>query len=307
MIHIKEDVFISYRNDGAKQTAGRIYDALERMGYSVFYDVESLRAGDYNEQLFDKIDACTDFVIVLPPHALDRCVGKKDWMRKEIKHALLGKKNIIPFMLKGFEMPLPESLTPDIREVTNKHGIDASSNQLFQDAVKRLSRELRAPKRKRYWKIFFSIIFCLLIVLCAYIGIYVYNNFDGIVGSRTTKSSSETWNGEIAGDFGSGNGTKNSPYKISSAEQLARMSFSFHHDNTHMAGKYFELTDDIYLNETIDFKSDKMKVTNLDAPTQIRKINIIFGLPSAMNPIRLMVILMGEDTQLLAYIWMMRN
>ena len=72
------DVFISYRRDGGDMTAMYIYQALKERGYNVFYDLEVLRAGKFNEALLQAIDSCKDFVLILSPRALDRCVEEGD-------------------------------------------------------------------------------------------------------------------------------------------------------------------------------------------------------------------------------------
>ena len=67
------DIFISYRRDGGDMAAMYIYQALKDRGYDVFYDVEVLRSGKFNEALREYIGSCKDFILVLSPHALDRC------------------------------------------------------------------------------------------------------------------------------------------------------------------------------------------------------------------------------------------
>ena len=74
------DIFISYRRS-SYDTANLIATRLKAAGYSVFFDMETLRAGKFNEQLYDVIDNCKDFILVLPPKALDRCVNEDDWVR----------------------------------------------------------------------------------------------------------------------------------------------------------------------------------------------------------------------------------
>ena len=69
----KYDVFLSYRRDGGSETARMIRDSLIKDGYSVFFDMESLRSGPFNEKLYSIIEECTDFVLILPKNALDRC------------------------------------------------------------------------------------------------------------------------------------------------------------------------------------------------------------------------------------------
>ena len=99
------DIFISYRRS-SYDTANLIATRLKSAGYSVFFDMEALRSGKFNEQLFDVIDNCKDFLVVLPPNALDRCVNEDDWVRLEVCRAMAKKKNIVPVMLNGFTWPL---------------------------------------------------------------------------------------------------------------------------------------------------------------------------------------------------------
>lgn len=49
------DVFISYRRSSASE-ANLIAEKLRARGYRVFFDVEELRAGLFNEQLYRVID-----------------------------------------------------------------------------------------------------------------------------------------------------------------------------------------------------------------------------------------------------------
>ena len=103
---MKYDVFVSYRRSEAF-TANLVAEKLRSLGYSVFFDVETLRSGNFNTQLYDVIQHCKDFVLVLPPNALDRCVSEEDWIRKEVCYAMECKKNIIPVLLRGFDWPDP--------------------------------------------------------------------------------------------------------------------------------------------------------------------------------------------------------
>ena len=108
----KYEIFLSYRRDGGMDTATLLSQTLKNKGYRVFLDVESLRSGAFNTKLYEIIDNCTDFLVILPPNGLDRCSDEQDWVRLEIERAKQGGKNIIPIMLRGFEFPkeLPESI-----------------------------------------------------------------------------------------------------------------------------------------------------------------------------------------------------
>ena len=92
-------IFISYRRERGADLAGRISDRLKGMGYDIFFDVESMRSGTFDTQIFDAIDSCADVLLILPPNSLDRCVNEGDWVRTEIAYSLKKKKNIIPVIL----------------------------------------------------------------------------------------------------------------------------------------------------------------------------------------------------------------
>ena len=133
----KYDIFISYRRDGGDALAGRLADRFTYLGYKVFFDVESMRSGTFNTQILDAIAQCEDFILVLPPKGLDRCVDTDDWVRQELAFALKNNKNIIPVMMRGFEFP--HNLPTDIEKVRFMQGISASS-EYFDEMIERLNR-----------------------------------------------------------------------------------------------------------------------------------------------------------------------
>lgn len=126
----KYDIFISYRRVGGESTARIICDRLTDLGYSVFFDVESLRSGDFNTKLYSVIEECNDFLVILSPGSLERCNDENDWVRLEIAHAIKHNKNVIPVMLRGFSFP--EVLPAEIEAIKYKNGIEANSE--FFDA-----------------------------------------------------------------------------------------------------------------------------------------------------------------------------
>ncbi len=107
----KHDIFISYRRDGGEDLSWRLAEALQKKGYDAFRDAD-LKAGPFDKQLYFVIDSCKDFLLVLTPNTLDRCINDGDWVRLEIERAKEDNKNIIPIKHKKFSMPdeLPESL-----------------------------------------------------------------------------------------------------------------------------------------------------------------------------------------------------
>jgi uncharacterized caspase-like protein len=105
-------VFISYRRDGGAEIARLIRDDLQRRGHRVFMDVEDLRSGPFNTALLAEIESATDVVVVLTPGCLDRCSDPRDWLRREVAHAIQCGKNVVPVVTRGFDWPpsLPEDL-----------------------------------------------------------------------------------------------------------------------------------------------------------------------------------------------------
>lgn len=124
------DVFISYRRTGGFELAEVLYNRLTNMGYKVFLDIESLRSGKFNEALLQRIEECSDVLLLLPPNALDRCVNEDDWVRREITWAIEKKKNIIPVYMNGFIMP--NTLPDGMEELPTYNAILASSRSFDQ-------------------------------------------------------------------------------------------------------------------------------------------------------------------------------
>ncbi len=124
-------VFISYRREGASELGQLLYTRLLQDGYEPFFDVEDLRSGKFNEQLYNRIEECESVLLLLPPNALDRRDTGEDWVRMEIAHALKCNKNIIPVLMRGFQWP--DILPEDIANVRYCHGVTA--NMEYFDAV----------------------------------------------------------------------------------------------------------------------------------------------------------------------------
>lgn len=163
----KYDIFISYRRS-SYDTANLIATRLKSAGYSVFFDMETLRSGKFNEQLYNVIENCTDFLVVLPPGALDRCVNEDDWVRLEVQHALRNKKNIIPIMLNGFQWPEP--MPEGMEELCEYQALTANSVEYFDLSMERLqTRYLQSRRHFMFHKFarFIAVSVVSLLVLTA--------------------------------------------------------------------------------------------------------------------------------------------
>lgn len=136
------EVFISYRRsyyevreDGTKRkidvgfsVAREVAFLLSSEKYGVYFDDVALPGGDdYERHIFKSIPQCNDVILVLVPHAFDRCTGENDVFGREIVSALENKKNIIPVFVNGFTMPetldeLPEMLSVPAKKYLEETG-----------------------------------------------------------------------------------------------------------------------------------------------------------------------------------------
>ena len=118
------EVFISYRRDGGAADARLMYERLTKEGYSVSFDMDTLKSGNFNEELLRRIAECGNFIVLLSKGCFDRtlkgCRREDDWMRMELATALYNRKNVVPVMLPDFEFP--PKLPPDIDAIRFKNG-----------------------------------------------------------------------------------------------------------------------------------------------------------------------------------------
>ena len=118
------DVFISYRRQGGGADARMMYDRLQSYGYTVSFDMDTLKNGNFNDELLKRVAECKNFVVLLSENCFERtlngCKREDDWLRIEIATALYNNKNIVTVMLPGFEFPA--KLPPDSDAIRNKNG-----------------------------------------------------------------------------------------------------------------------------------------------------------------------------------------
>ncbi len=73
----------------------------------------------------------------------------------------------------------------------------------------------------------------------------VTDGYPMVVGGTYDGVKGKVWSGKVAANFAGGNGTKGSPYLISTGEQLALLLENVNDTK----GKYYKITNDIYLND----------------------------------------------------------
>lgn len=144
------DIFISYRRAGGKELARPLKSELERRGYRVFLDFDELKDGIFDRRIMAAIESSPIFMVVLSPHALDRCADADDWVRREIEYALEHDRHVIPvnpdLTFAGFPAGIPEALKAGL----GQHQFsEVMFGQLFMASVDKMVCERIEPLLQR--------------------------------------------------------------------------------------------------------------------------------------------------------------
>lgn len=191
---MKYDIFISYRREGGYDTAKHLNDLLVRDGYRVSFDIDTLRSGDFDIQLLERIDQCNDFILIVDQHCFDRTLNpcfdpKKDWLRCELAYALKKGKNIIPVFLAGVK-GFPEDLPDDLKNVVMKNGPEFNRyhfNSFYNILKDRFLHKLPFYRQKR--NVAFLLAFVLLLLFTIILFSMRYNGLSIVRLSNNNKES----------------------------------------------------------------------------------------------------------------------
>ena len=114
----------------------------------MFLDVDNIASGDFPEQIEQAIKGCNDFLLILSPGMLDRCVDEEDWVRHEITLAEQCGKNIIGVSLPGFVMPEPNTLPEPLRDIPEKQ-VFIWSHEYRNASIDKIVNNMVSSKRKK--------------------------------------------------------------------------------------------------------------------------------------------------------------
>lgn len=143
------DIFISYRRRGAGAgVAGEMQAKLQNRGFKVFLDVDNIGSGAFPQQIDQAIRECNDFLLILSPNMLDRCVEEEDWVRHEIALAESYRKNIVGVSLPGFIMPEASALPEPLRDIPEKQ-VFIWSHEYRNASFEKIVENLESLKRKK--------------------------------------------------------------------------------------------------------------------------------------------------------------
>ena len=164
------DIFISYRRKGAGAgVAGELQSKLENLGYKVFLDVDKIGSGQFPEQIKQAISECKDFLLVLSPGTLDRCVDEEDWVRREIILAQEQNKNIVGVGLPGFVMPEEDALPEPLKSLATRqvfvwtHEYRAASFEKIEENL--ISTKLKKKRNRQKLFVLLPMLVALVVAL----------------------------------------------------------------------------------------------------------------------------------------------
>jgi tetratricopeptide (TPR) repeat protein len=139
-------LFISYRREVGGILAMALYQHLTERGLDAFYDIESIRAGQFDTIILNQIAARPYFLLVLTPGTLEGASDPSDWLRRETEQALATRRVIVPahtpnFDFGDFERFLPGDLGREVRRFNGQE----LPQRWFKFAVQQLVEEFLLP------------------------------------------------------------------------------------------------------------------------------------------------------------------
>ena len=201
-------VFISYRRDDTRATAGRIYDHLADAfgGSNVFIDVEAVPPGvDFRQYLTDLIRSCDVVLVIIGPRwstlsdegGRRRLADPGDFVRLEIEAAMAAGVLVIPVLVDDAAMPNPSDLPSSLRDLVYRNAATVQYAGFRRDMaalINRIEAQFRRPARSRTPSLWtWGALIGLLVLVGTVIGVIALSG-DGNGGSvdRATRTSTPT-------------------------------------------------------------------------------------------------------------------
>ena len=146
-------IFVNYRREDASGHAGRLAAdlGLRFPAAQIFQDIDRIDPGaDFIDTIKAALEQCDVVLVVIGP-AWTRVIDKKgrrrlenpnDFVALEIVSALQRKIRVIPVLVGGADMPDPEELPEQIKELTRRQAHEITDSRWKYD-VDQLSEKIR--------------------------------------------------------------------------------------------------------------------------------------------------------------------
>jgi hypothetical protein len=134
------DVFISYRRKTWPFTH-RLAEHIQQVtGWEVFVDLTGVDESRFEDSILKHLRTARCFLLVVSPETFDpdRIHQDGDWVRREIREALVTDRQIVLAMVEGLAPPPPDDLPEDIRDICERQGIKFYPDY-FDEGIKKLT------------------------------------------------------------------------------------------------------------------------------------------------------------------------
>jgi hypothetical protein len=152
-------IAISYRREDSVTVAGRLYDRLESAfgKENVFMDFDSIPAGvNFRDYIIAAIERSQLVIALIGPKWVGEKVDSRridevdDFVRLEITSALARGISVIPVLVNNAEMPRPDQLPSDLRELAFLNALPLDGGRDFQIHAERLVGVIRTVHPPRH-------------------------------------------------------------------------------------------------------------------------------------------------------------
>ena len=144
-------VFVSYRRGDTEGQARALFNELaDLIGRdSVFMDVDSIALGrDFRQILQERLGSCDLMLALIGPDWLDikdasgkrRLENPADFVRQEIAAALRRNIPVTPVLVQGTQMPAPEQLPDDLKDLAYRNAFELSHTRWESDVAEMIKR-----------------------------------------------------------------------------------------------------------------------------------------------------------------------
>lgn len=141
------NIFINYRRDDTRASAGRLEADLERhFPGRVFRDIHDIEAGsDFVEAINDEVGKCGALLVMIGGQWLTltdksgkrRLDNPRDFVAAEIAGALLRKDvRVIPVLVDGAQMPTEEELPESLKDLVRRNATKLDDEYWDEDLKK---------------------------------------------------------------------------------------------------------------------------------------------------------------------------
>jgi hypothetical protein len=137
-------IFVSYRREDSRGSAGRLYDQLAaHFGRDrIFMDVDTIQPGlDFVDAIESAISKTDVLLVVIGPTWLDvtdadgnrRLDNPEDFVRLEVAAALARNIRVVPVLVESASMPRASDLPDNLKSLSRRNAVEITHARFYTD------------------------------------------------------------------------------------------------------------------------------------------------------------------------------